>query len=304
MEYVTLFFFGNYNTNYSYLNDIEQQRTALKYTGCFMVKEKIGNYELVGSLGRGSFGSVYKAVTNDGDLVAVKILNPQLLYNRKAVDDFFNEARILSKLDHPNICKFIDFFPYGPDYTIVMEYVDGADLKELMSLESNYPLPFEKASRIAGQCLTAFQYAYEKGILHMDIKPSNIIIDKNGNSIILDFGIATISGDAKASRVQSVSYSSPERFNREGSADIRSDIYSLGMVFYELFTGRRPFDANNTLQIQSWHQHEIPASPDIYNPALSPNIAAAIKTALEKEPVNRFHDFLEFKEAMALPKGI
>lgn len=268
-----------------------------------MPEDKIESYELLGSLGRGGFSSVYKAMSIDGSLVAVKILNPQLHDNQKTVNMFFYEARVLSKLNHPNICKLIDFYPEGPDYIIVMEYIDGNNLKELMHNEPDNLLPFKQSLKIAKQCLKSFQLIYENGILHRDIKPSNIMVDKKGNSTIMDFGVAAVIGDTsydKATKMLSLSYSAPERFIQTKKPDIRSDIYSLGMVFYELFTGRMPFDTNNSSQIKAWHLHEIPVPADTHNPSLSPKIVTAIKTALEKEPGNRFHDFLEFERAMGL----
>ncbi|MGD9160568.1 MAG: serine/threonine-protein kinase [Desulfobacteraceae bacterium] len=264
---------------------------------------KTDKYELLGSLGVGGFGNVYKAVSNDGDIVALKTLNPYLPDDPKIVNKFFHEAKILSKLNHPNICKLIDFFADGPDYTIVMEYIDGTDLKELMLQESDNRLPSKLAVNIAEQCLAAFQYAFEMGVLHRDIKPSNIMIDKKGKSIITDFGISAVIDDTsydKADGILSPAYSPPERFGQAENADIRSDIYSMGMVFYELFTGRKPFETTDRSEIESWHRNKIPEPVNRINPSLSPKITGAIKTALEKKQENRFKDFLEFKNAMGI----
>ncbi|HJX33855.1 MAG TPA: protein kinase, partial [Desulfatiglandales bacterium] len=122
-----------------------------------MAEERIGDYEIISSLGRGGFGSVYKARSSNGSLVALKVLNPQVLDNQKVVKKFFHEAMILAKLDHPNICRLIEFFPDGQNYAIVMEYVEGTELKELLQQQSNGLLPFDKAFRIAKQSLAAFQ---------------------------------------------------------------------------------------------------------------------------------------------------
>lgn len=264
---------------------------------------KIDKYELIGSLGVGGFGNVYKAVSDNGDIVALKTLNPYLPDDPKIISKFFHEAKILSKLNHPNICKLINFFADGPDYTIVMEYIDGIDLKELMFHEPDNRLPSKQAINIANQCLAAFQYAYEMGVLHLDIKPSNIMIDKNGKSIIMDFGIARVIGDTShnwITRIMSPAYSPPERFSQAENADIRSDIYSMGMVFYELFTGKKPFDTTDISEIELWHKNEIPEPVNRINSSLSSKITAAIKTALEKKQENRFKDFLEFKIAMGI----
>ncbi|MBW1805500.1 MAG: SUMF1/EgtB/PvdO family nonheme iron enzyme [Deltaproteobacteria bacterium] len=266
-----------------------------------MTEEKVGDYEIIGSLGRGGFGSVYKARAPSGNIVAMKVLNPQVLDNQKVVKKFFHEAMILAKLDHPNICQLIEFFPDSDNYAIVMEYVPGTELKELMKEQENGLLPFDHAFRIAKQSLDAFQYAHEAGILHRDIKPANIMIDQNGNCKIMDFGIAKMAGAAThdtAASMLSVHYTPPERFDPSGTVDSRSDVYALGLVFYELFAGRKPFEADETSQIMFWHLNEIPESPDEYVEGLPKEVSDAINIALEKDPDDRYQDFREFSDAM------
>src|SRR3989339_1898007 len=213
-----------------------------------MINEKIGDYEVTNALGKGGFGSVWMATSSDGTTVALKLLNPQALDNQKVVKKFFHEAMILAKLDHPNITKLLEFFPDGDNYAIVMEYVEGIELKKLLQQHKGQ-MPFNQAYKIALQSLDAFQYAHEHGILHRDIKPANIMIDKNGDAKIMDFGIAkmgtTASHDTAASML-SVHYTPPERFDKSREIDQRSDIYSLGLVFYEMFAGRRAFSATET----------------------------------------------------------
>jgi serine/threonine protein kinase/formylglycine-generating enzyme required for sulfatase activity len=266
-----------------------------------MAEEQIGDYEIVSSLGKGGFGSVYKARAANGNLVALKVLNPQVLDNQKVVKKFFHEAMILAKLDHPNICRLIEFFPDGQNYAIVMEYVEGTELKELMQQQPNNLLPFDQAFRIAKQSLSAFQYAHENGILHRDIKPANIMIDKQGNSKIMDFGIAKVAGAAThdtAASMLSIHYTPPERFDPSKTVDTRSDVYALGLVFYEMFAGKRPFDVDETSQIMFWHLNEIPEPVDTYVSGLPEEVVSSIDTALEKDPDDRFQDFKEFDEAM------
>jgi len=266
-----------------------------------MAEERIGDYEIIGSLGRGGFGSVYKARAASGNLVALKILNPQVLDNQKVVKKFFHEAMILAKLDHPNICRLIEFFPDAQNYAIVMEYVEGTELKELMQQQPNGLLPFDKAFRIAKQALSAFQYAHDNGILHRDIKPANIMINKEGNSKIMDFGIAKVAGAAThdtAASMLSIHYTPPERFDPSRVVDARSDIYALGLVFYELFAGRRPFDVDETSQIMFWHLNEIPEPPETFVTGLPKEVSSAIEKALEKDPDDRFQNFKEFSDAI------
>ncbi|MBW2118000.1 MAG: SUMF1/EgtB/PvdO family nonheme iron enzyme [Deltaproteobacteria bacterium] len=262
--------------------------------------QTVGDYEIIKSLGRGGFGSVWKAKSSMGDIVALKILNPQVLDNARVVKKFFHEAMILAKLDHPNICKLMEFFPDGNNYAIVMEYIEGLELKKLLK-DQEGQLPLDQANKIARQSLAAFQYAHENGILHRDIKPGNIMIDKNGDSKIMDFGIAKISTTAShdtAAKMLSVHYVPPERFDPKKIIDARSDIYSLALVFYELFTGRRAFMVEETSQIMFCHLNEIPDSPEKYRPDMPHEISQAISRALEKDPDDRFKDFKEFQQAM------
>ncbi|MCD6296548.1 MAG: SUMF1/EgtB/PvdO family nonheme iron enzyme [Deltaproteobacteria bacterium] len=262
--------------------------------------QKIGDYEIIKSLGRGGFGSVWKATASSGNIVALKILNPQVLDNARVVKKFFHEAMILAKLDHPNICKLLEFFPDGNNYAIVMEYIEGVELKKLLK-DQDGQLPFDQANKIAQQSLAAFQYAHENGILHRDIKPGNIMINKNGDSKIMDFGIAKISTTAShdtAAKMLSVHYVPPERFDPKKEIDARSDIYSLALVFYEIFTGRRAFMVEETSQIMFCHLNEIPDPPEKYRPDMPHEISQAISRALEKDPDDRFKDFNEFSAAM------
>ncbi|MBI9084402.1 MAG: SUMF1/EgtB/PvdO family nonheme iron enzyme [Desulfobacterales bacterium] len=267
-----------------------------------MIGEHIGDYEVIGSLGKGGFGAVYKAKASDGTELALKILNPQALDNKRVVKKFFHEAMILAKLDHPNITKLMEFFPDGENYALVMEFVEGVELKSVIQKYKG-PMPFELAYKIANQALDAFQYAHQNGILHRDIKPGNIIIDKNGDAKIMDFGIAKMSSAAShdtAASMLSVHYVPPERFDKTKEIDQRSDIYSLGLVLYEMFAGRRPFNATETAQVMFCHMNQIPDPPTKFSPALPENISAAITKALEKDPNDRFNTFMEFKAALQL----
>jgi formylglycine-generating enzyme required for sulfatase activity/predicted Ser/Thr protein kinase len=269
-----------------------------------MIDKQVGDYTITKSLGKGGFGTVWEAKSGDGNLVAIKILNPQVLENEKVVRKFFHEAMILAKLDHPNICKLMEFFPEGNNYCIVMEYVQGNELKKI--IQQQKLLPFELAFKIAKQSLAGFQYAHESGILHRDIKPANIMIDKHGNAKIMDFGIAKMSTAAShdtAASMLSIFYVPPERLDKSREIDAKSDVYSLGLVFYEMFAGRRPFSATETAQIMFCHLNEIPDPPSKYATDLTPAVSQAISKSLEKDPDDRFPDFRAFSEAMGTLDG-
>ena len=189
-------------------------------------RTKIGNYYVSNLLGKGGFGSVWKGMTPDGEPVAIKVLNPDVIENERAVRKFFHEAIILSKMDHPNICRFFDFFPYEGNYAIVMDFVKGVELKSILE-EQKGPLPMEQARKIAAQALDAFHYAHMKDILHRDIKPENISVDEEGTAKVMDFGIAKLStseSQQTALFMISPQYTAPERFdaNNTEAVDHRS----------------------------------------------------------------------------------
>lgn len=267
-------------------------------------KRKIGRYETFSKLGRGGFGSVWKAVGPNGEIVAIKLLNPENLEDDRAVRKFFHEAIILSHLNHQNITRFIDFFPKEKNYVIVMDFVEGTDLKTLLKRQQG-PLSFDLACRVASQVLEAFHFAHGKGIIHRDIKPENIILDQENNAKIMDFGIAKMSSAATqktAFSMISPLYTPPERFDRSSKVDVRSDIYSLGLVFYEIFTGKHPIRETNPSKIIFAHINQLFDPPEQYA-ELPHSMSQAILKALEKNPEDRFKDFAEFKQAFLTNNG-
>lgn len=262
-------------------------------------ESKIGNYEVIQLLGRGGFGSVWKCKDSSGNPVAVKLLNPDALENERAVRKFFHEAIILSRLDHPNICRFIDFFPHEENYAIVMDFVQGTDLKEMLK-EQKAPLELQMACRIAAQVLDAFDYAHHQQVMHRDIKPENIILDLNNQARIMDFGIAKLSSSETqhtSAYMISPAYTAPERFDVNNKVDYPSDIYSLGLAFYEVFTGTHPFKVSSPAEMIFAHLNTLPPPPaDIVQ--VPKRISDAILKSLEKDPKDRFKSFAEFKIAM------
>ena len=262
---------------------------------------KIGNYEVVQMLGKGGFGSVWSAKASDGHPVAVKVLNPDVLDNERAVRKFFHEAINLAKMNHPNICRFIDFFPHEENYAIVMDFVQGIDLQDLLESQEG-PLPFDVARRVASQALDGFHYALQKDVLHRDIKPENITLTAEGVAKIMDFGIARLSSsESQQTSLYMISpaYTAPERFdvNKTDLVDHRSDIYSLGLLFYEIFTGTHPFPTTNPTEMIVAHMSKIPTPPDEVVD-LPQEISDAILKAIEKDPEDRFEDFAAFKMEM------
>jgi len=269
-----------------------------------MIGQTIDHYTIVEKLGEGGFGSVWKAVSNKDNITyAVKVLNPNLVEKQEIVKIFFREAMILASLKHENITELIEFFPELGNYAIVMEYIEGGTLSTLIKHYSSQPpgknvIPFQISVKIAYHVLSALQYALENNILHRDIKPTNIMITRDQQTKIMDFGIATMTRyvtEYTAAKMLSIHYSAPERFRRE-TVDERADIYSLGVVLFEMFTGRRPYDSEDTESVMYFHLEGKVPSPRSINPNIPKDIEKLIMKSLQKKPENRYKNFEEMKQ--------
>ncbi|MGE5404607.1 MAG: Stk1 family PASTA domain-containing Ser/Thr kinase, partial [Candidatus Saccharibacteria bacterium] len=227
---------------------------------------------------------------------AVKILKEEFARNESFVLKFKSEAQAAARLSHPNIVNIFDVGEDNGQNFIVMEYVEGTTLKDY--IDDNAPLPPDDIVRIASQICDALATAHEKGVIHRDIKPHNILITPEGTAKVADFGIAravsnmtiTYSGNM----VGSVHYVSPEQARGE-AVDKTSDIYSLGCVMYEMATGRVPFDADSPVTVALKHIHEEPKSPKLLNEAIPRELEEVIMTAIDKNPTYRFQSAQDMK---------
>jgi serine/threonine protein kinase len=200
---------------------------------------------------------------------------------------FFNEARAAGKLTHPNIVSLYDVIKEGERFYLVMEYVDGADLKSLP--QKKVPLQIEKVVQILFQCAKALEYAHQNGVVHNDIKPSNIILSKKGEVKISDFGLASVKGGSAGqtgSLTGSVYYTPPEQL-RNHPLTAQSDIFSLGVVMYELLTGTRPFVAETEVAVFFKILNENPEPFERYRPDVPGSLQEIVFRALEKDPAAR-----------------
>jgi hypothetical protein len=223
------------------------------------------------------------------------MLHREMLENKRVIQKFFNEAMILAKLEHDYITRLLEFFPDGDNFAIVMEYVEGETLKDLMA-DVKGTLPYKQALSIAKQILEAFQFAHEKGIIHRDIKPGNIMVVDGSIVKVMDFGIAKISTSASrgTSKWGTLHYTAPERFKENSVIDARSDIYSIGIMFYELFAGRKPFESDDDARIMYCHFNEDPDPPMNVVKGVTENVNNAILKSLAKNPDDRFSSCAEF----------
>ncbi|HPS39739.1 MAG TPA: serine/threonine-protein kinase [Candidatus Cloacimonadota bacterium] len=232
----------------------------------------VRDYRLLRQIGEGGMGQVWLAEDiNIERKIALKILSARLSADAELVERFRQEAKLQSHLTHPNIVSLHGFFPFEGTYSIVLEYAPGISLKQLIATIG--PIPFARALKILGQILDGLEYTHNKGIIHRDIKPSNIMVDiEHGDSVkIMDFGIAKALGDLSntntGAQIGTLYYMSPEQITDSKSIDHRSDIYSLGVLLFEMLTGQKPYDISteNAFKIQSQIVYdEIPDPTTIY----------------------------------------
>jgi len=260
--------------------------------------DNISDYTVLDELGSGGFGTVYKARhVKSGELAAVKILKQKFVKSEKVKEGIIREALVMAKLEHPNICHVKDFAIHkdgrGENYCIIMEFLDGKPLDEF--IEDNGLIPPERATPIFLQILAGIGYAHQRGIVHRDIKPQNIMIMEGDLVKVMDFGIAkVIESTPVMDSLSAVSfgYVAPERILRQ-PVDRRSDIYSLGMVFYQILTGRLPFEINDFEDLRK-HVAEPPQSPLAFYPYMPEVLAGLVLKAIEKDPEKRFQSCEEF----------
>ena len=245
-------------------------------------------YEIVSKIGAGGMSDVYKAKDHVlGRFVAIKVLKPEFSEDRGFVAKFRTEAQSAAGLEHPNIVNIYDVGSEEGLHYIVMEYVEGITLKTY--IEKKGQLSFKEAVSIAIQVARGIEAAHNKQIIHRDIKPQNIMISTEGKVKVMDFGIAraassnTVSSDVMGS----VHYSSPEQA-RNGFVDGRSDIYSLGIVMYEMVTGRVPFDGDTTVAVAIQHLQEEMTPPSVYAKNLPISMEKIILKCTQKNADRRY----------------
>lgn len=268
-----------------------------------LVGKVIGNrYEILEKIGEGGMATVYKARCNIlKRYVAVKVLREEYTTDEEFIKRFNTEAQAAASLTHPNIVSIFDVGHEDNVYYIVMELVQGKTLKEIINEDG--VLPWKWSINIAIQVASALETAHKNNIVHRDIKPHNIIITEDGIAKVTDFGIAKAVSNstitAFGTTIGSVHYFSPEHA-RGGYTDAKSDIYSLGVVMYEMLTGRVPFDADTPVSIALKHMQEKPIEPMKLNPSIPFAINKIIMKAMEKEPSLRYQNATEMLKDLSM----
>jgi serine/threonine protein kinase len=269
-----------------------------------------GRYEIGALIGRGGMADVRLGTdARLGRRVAIKLLKPALATDPAFRTRFRREAQDAAKMAHPTIVRIFDageetvLDPSGNEAQIpfiVMEYVDGRLLKDIIA---EGPLPEHEAVRITGQILTALEYSHRAGVVHRDIKPGNIMIAANGQVKVMDFGIARAVAESSATIAETstivgtAQYFSPEQARGE-SVDARTDLYSTGVVLFEMLTGQAPFRGENPVAVAYQHVNQIPAPPSTLNHAVSPSVDAVVQHSLSKDRFSRFQSAAEFRDQL------
>lgn len=258
-------------------------------------KKLDGRYEITELIGVGGMADVYKAMdVMENRVVAVKILKPEFSSNEEFLRRFRNESKAIALLSHPNIVKIYDVGLKDEIQFIVMEYIDGITLKEFIDQQG--VLQWKDALHFTTQILRALQHAHDKGIVHRDIKPQNIMLFADGTIKVMDFGIARFSRvDGKTlsdKTIGSVHYISPEQA-RGDMTDERSDIYSVGVMLYEMLTGQKPFDGDNPVAIALKHMEEEAQMPREVMPSIPEPLEEIVIHAMESDPAKRYQSAAE-----------
>jgi len=266
-----------------------------------MTGQMIGNYRVVAKLGEGGMGKVYRAVDTMLEReAALKSLKPEIAAQPGIVERFRSEAVLLAKLNHPAVALLYTFFKDGDQYFMAMEYVAGDTLEAL--IHKNGAIPYPRALAYTTQILQGIGHAHSMGILHRDLKPANIMLTPAEKVKIMDFGIARVLGSAGMTRdgrvIGTLEYLAPERI-RGKQDDPRSDLYSVGVVLYQMLTGRLPFEADSDYDLLTAQIQQQPPRPRDIGVGLPPEVENLLMTALEKDPDRRYADAAAFEAAIA-----
>jgi serine/threonine protein kinase/tetratricopeptide (TPR) repeat protein len=266
-----------------------------------------GRYQIIEELGKGGMGRVYRALDKElNEEVAIKLVKPEIAKDKKTIDRFKNELKFTRKISHRNVGRMYELMEERGSHFITMEYVPGQDLRGL--IRQTGELTTGKAIAIAKEICEGLEEAHHQGVVHRDLKPSNIIIDVNGNARILDFGIArSIWGKGitgAGTMIGTPEYMSPEQIEGR-DVDERSDIYSLGVILYEMVTGRVPFEGDTPFTIGVKHKSELPQNPKEINAQIPDDLNDVILKCLEKDKEKRYPSAGEVRSELEnIEKGI
>jgi serine/threonine protein kinase len=266
--------------------------------------QMLGKYRVLEQLGRGGMAQVYRAYHPQLDrYVAIKVLRSDLVEEEEFLARFRREARAVAGLRHPNIVNVFDFDVQNEQFFMVMELLEGDTLKVYLNSyrTRGQHIPLGDIVRILLDVLEGLGYAHNEGIVHRDIKPANILLTRRGQAVVSDFGIAQIVGGTQytvsGALMGTLNYMAPEQ-GLEGRGDSRSDLYSLGIVFYEMLTGKTPFDADTPLAILMKHLHDPLPLPRKIEPSIPESFERVVLKVLAKQPGDRYQSAEEMAQTL------
>jgi serine/threonine-protein kinase len=266
--------------------------------------QTLGKYRVLEVLGRGGMAQVYRGYHPQLDRhVALKVLRTDLMEQDQFLERFRREAQAVSRLRHANIVQVFDFDTQDDLYYMVMELLEGDTLRARLNEYriKKERMPLDEIVRILTDMLNGLEYAHKEGLIHRDIKPANIMLTQKGQAVLTDFGIAQILGGtqvtATGAMMGTLNYMAPEQ-GLENRCDARSDIYSLGIVLYEMLTGYTPFDADTPLAILMKHLNDPLPLPSKLDPSLPPSFERIVLKALSKDPEDRYQSAAEMLAAL------
>ena len=266
----------------------------------FSVGDTVGDYQVIEILGAGGMGTVYKVRHLISDrLEAIKLVLPELTENPDLMERFMREIKVQARLAHPNIASLHNALRVGNQLVMVMEFVEGQTLHAVLKRGQ---MEAQAAIDSILQVLRALEYAHAQGVVHRDIKPANIMLTSSGLIKLMDFGIARSASEDNpltqtGAAVGSVYYMSPEQVQGQ-PVDARADLYSVGILLYEMATGVRPITGEGSYAVMNGHLHTIPRAPSSVNPRVSEPLSLAILRAIEKSKSDRFQTARDFADCL------
>lgn len=266
----------------------------------FIVGESVGPYKITAFVGQGGMATIYKAhqTTLERD-VALKVIHPILKEDKAFLMRLKREAAIIAKLNHPNIVTVYDYAEFENTPFLVLQYIDGTTLKAVLQAQK---LATRQILNIARAVASALAYAHSRGVLHRDVKPSNILIDHEGHVYLTDFGLARIEHSSESTSSQDMLIGSPQYISPEQAksepVDPRTDIYAFGVVLYEMFTGRTPFQGDTPYATILAQINQPPPMPRTINPKIRPAVEQVLLKALAKEPKQRYASIRDMMRAL------
>lgn len=264
-----------------------------------MIGKEVGSYRILEKIGQGGMGVVYRGIhIMLEQVVAIKVLSPQFAQDRHMRSRFIKEAKIQARFSHPNVVNILNYLEGDGNIFLVMEYINGETLESCLKREGK--LTVERAASVSMSILDALDFMHSKGVIHRDIKPSNIMFTEGGLVKVTDFGIAKVvgeNGQTRTGMVGSFLYISPEQILGE-EASAQSDIYSFGITFYQMVTGRVPFNGDSEYKIMKAHLEEKPAIPWEINSDISKEVGKVILKAIAKNPKDRYQNIEELVKGL------